>query len=115
MSEWNGNNRACETTWTTLRVLDQNLRPFKDSGTIKMAELKFWTQGASSEMHKIQADTLGNQIDNVFRDIRGAVYEPGVTRETAISGLVGILTDQDKTIADLASKADDLYRFWQES
>jgi hypothetical protein len=114
MLEWSKNNRACTTTWTTLRVLDQNGRTFDKSGPVKMEQLTFWNKAASAQMRKLQAQTLSTQIDNVFRLIRGAKYESGVTRAQAIAGMVATMTDAEKTIADLAEVNDASYQFWGE-
>lgn len=116
MANWSSNNRACTTTWTTLRVLAQisESLPFKDAGTVKMKELLYWNQTASSEMRQIQAKTLAIMMDNVFRQIRGAKYEDGVSNETAVNDIVNILVNPDKTIADLAETNDKNYLFWKE-
>ncbi len=114
MAIWSRNNRACTTTWITLRVLDQNDRVFKDSGVVKMSELTFWNQAASTEMRKLQASTLANQMDNMFRHIRGAQYEEGVTREKAVADMVNTLTTENRNIADLAAVNDANYLFWGE-
>lgn len=114
MSIWNRNNRACTVTWITLRVLDQNNKVFRESGVVRMPELTFWNQAASSEMRKLQATVISNQMDNFFRQIHRAVYEEGVAREKAVSGMVNILTDEEKTISDLAEAADANYQFWGE-
>ncbi len=114
MANWTKNNRACTTTWTTLRVLDQNKRVFKDSGPVKMSELTFWNAAASSDLRKLQATTIANQMDNVFRDIRKANFEAGVTKEEAVAAIIDTLTVADKTISDLAAAIDAKYLFWEE-
>jgi hypothetical protein len=114
MNSWNRNNRACTTTWTTLRVLDQNDRVFKDSGDVRMSELTFWNRAASADMRRLQATTIANQMDNIFRQIRRAAYEKGVTREKAVNDMVALLTDEDKTISHLSEVIDADYLFWGE-
>jgi len=114
MGNWNRNNRACGTTWTTLRVLDQSFKVFKDSGDVKMSDLTYWNQAADADIRTIQAGALANQMDNVFRQIRRAEYEEGVTREKAVGDIVKTLTNENKTISDLAEINDDNYKFWGE-
>lgn len=114
MAIWNRNNRACTTTWTTLRVLDQNKKVFKDSGNVKMSELTYWNLTASADMRKLQATTLANQMDNIFRQIRRAEYEEGVTKEKAVNDMVNTLTTEEKTISHLADIIDADYLFWGE-
>jgi hypothetical protein len=114
MADWTKNNRACTTTWTTLRVLDQNDKVFNDSGNVKMSGLTFWNAAASADMRKLQATTLATQMDNTFRMIRKANFEAGVTKEAAIAAMIDILTTEDKTISDLAAAIDEKYLFWEE-
>jgi len=115
MADWNPNNRACTTTWSTLRVLDQNNKPFSKSGNVKMDKLLFWNQAATPAMRKLQATTIATQMDNIFREIRGATYEKGVTEQKAITESVATLIDADKTISDLAGVCDNNYLFWGET
>jgi len=114
MAIWNPSIRACTTVWSTLRVLDQNDRPFRKSGDVKMAELTYWNPTSSVEMRRLQANSLANQMDNFFREIRGAKYEDGVSRNEALQGILSTLMDEEKTISDLAEVADANYLFWGE-
>ena len=111
MAEWSKDIRACKTTWSTLRSLDQSDEVFENSGSIKMSGLSFWNALATPEEKRTQANTLAHQIDHTFREIRVASFEPGVTGEVAVNALVQVLTDESKTIADLATVADALYDF----
>ena len=114
MADWNPNNRACTTTWTTLRVLAQTDKPFKKSGTITMDKLTYWNAAATPAMRKLQATTIATQMDNFFREVRGAKYEKGVAQQSAVEDSVETLTDAEKTISDLAGVCDDNYLFWGE-
>ncbi len=114
MANWNKNNRACTTTWTTLRVLDQNNKVFKESGNVKMASLTFWNTTASDDMRKLQANTIAKQMDNIFLQIRRAKYEEGVTKEKSVNDMVAALTTEEKTISELAEIIDADYIFWGE-
>ena len=114
MAEWKKNNRACTTTWTTLRVLGQNDLVFKDSGNVEMNKLTFWNQTTSSDLREIQARALAIQIDNIFRMIRKAEYEDGIDTENAIDSICDALTTEAMTISELAEVNDSLYLFWGE-
>jgi len=114
MAIWNPSKRACTTVWSTLRVLDQNDGPFSMSGDIKVSELTYWSAGSTVKMRQLQANSLANQMDNIFREIRGAKYEEGVSREKALQDIVSTLMDEEKTISDLAEVADANYIFWGE-
>ena len=115
METWNRNNRACTTTWTTLRLLHQTIEKLETAGLITMENLAFWNSTSSPEFRKIQAQTLSFQMDNVFRMVRKATYETGTTQEKAINDILKILLDKEKTIADLAAANDHHYLFWGEN
>jgi hypothetical protein len=115
MSDWSKNHRAHTTTWSTLLLLHQNARVFRESGAVPMSGLTYWNSTGSADIRKLQVATLVQQLDNVFRMIRGAKYEPGLTHETAIEALTAVLQDPAKTICDLANTADTCYRFYAET
>jgi hypothetical protein len=79
-----------------------------------MRQLTFWNQAASGPMRTLQAKSLSAQMDNVFRLVRGAEYESGITRAAATSDMANILADGEKTIAELAEVNDTNYQFWGE-
>jgi hypothetical protein len=108
---WSRNNLACATTWTTLLVLDQLSEAFADSGDLRMDQLGFWNAAASSDMRALQARSLATMMDNMFRVIRHATYEEGVTGVEAKRQMVAILTDGTSTVRALAAANDGNYRF----
>jgi hypothetical protein len=116
MPIWTPNNRAATTTWLTLRTLAQIPKDevFKNAGSRKMNQLLFWAKSSSGQIRKVQAESLAIMMDNVFRDIRGAVYEEGVDNSKAIDSIIETLLDSDKTISDLAGINDSIYLFWGE-
>ncbi len=114
MNKWSRNNRACTTTWSTLRVLHQLVAKFDTAGSIKMDELTFWNSSTTPELRTIQANTLAYQIDNFFRMIRRAQFEAGSTHENAITDMVKCLLDKNKTVTDFAELNDFYYLFWGE-
>ncbi len=116
MAPWSANHRACTTTWTTLRVLAQiplNL-PFSRAGTVTMKELTFWNQAGTPDLRRVQASALAAQMDNVFRLVRRAQFEPGVEPAQAVSAIANTLLGADNTLADLAEVNDANYLFWGE-
>lgn len=114
MATWNVNSRACTTLWTTLYSMQQLTTNFADSGTLTMSELTYYNELSSSDQRSHDIAMLADQIDVVFTDGRGAKYEPGVDHSAAVAGLVGVLSQENQTVADLASTADSLYQFWGE-
>jgi hypothetical protein len=112
MFTWNKNNRACTTTWSTLLILDQINAAFIDSSAIQIRDFTFWNKTGSSDMRNVLANTLAIQMDNIFTIIRGAQYENGVTKETAINGIMNILSVGDQTVSDLAELNNRNYVFW---
>ena len=108
---WSKNSLACKRIWIALRVLEQSSKVFKTSGTVLMKDLKYWTPGASPIIRKAQARSLAIQVDNVFRLLAGAKFDPGVTKKKAVTAMVAVLTKESKTMADLAEAVDALYEF----
>jgi phage terminase large subunit-like protein len=114
MADWSGNNRACETTWTTLYIMHQLITNFDESGDLQIKDLTFFNPLNSSPLRMQEAGVIADHIDKVFIQARGAVYEEGITQNDAINALVNILIDGEKTVSDLAKVADENYLFWQE-
>jgi len=114
MPDWSKNNRACTTLWTTLSSMQQLSTNFRESGELTMSDLTFFNTLGSSELRKQQAKIVADQIDNAFRIGRGAKYEQGVDRTKAMDEMVKILTDETKTVKDLAVNVDESYNFWGE-
>jgi hypothetical protein len=114
MAEWLKNNRACEALWTSLYRMRQIFENFEDSENLQINSLLFYSSLDSAELRKQQANLIADQLDNTFRNGRGAVYENGIDRTSAIQNMVDILTEGDKTLNDLASAIDNCYKFWGE-
>src|SRR3972149_3703550 len=115
MPEWNNNNLACLKTWIHLKVLNPYDKVFKDAGSLKMNQLTFWNQSASSELRSIASKTICIQLDNMFRLFDKAVYEAGSNNITAIEAMHRVMTNEEKMVQDLATKVDDNYKFRGES
>ncbi|MBN1931889.1 MAG: hypothetical protein JW786_09815 [Desulfobacterales bacterium] len=114
MAHWSKNNRACKTTWSTLRILDQLNAVFGKAGDLKMKELTYYNQTSSKDQRASMARMLSVQLDNIFRELRGARYEDDITGDKAIGSMVEVLTTPDATVALLAEKCDVNYKFYGE-
>ncbi|UFS61882.1 hypothetical protein LOH54_09465 [Sulfurimonas sp. HSL-3221] len=114
MAYWSKNNRACTTTWSTLMLLEQLDTVFREAGELKIKELTFFNQTSSGDQRKAAARTLAIQMDNVFREVRGATYEEDITGEQAIDSMLKVLTTPEATVSDLAEKCDISYNFYGE-
>jgi hypothetical protein len=88
---------------------------FKDSGQVKISEFTFWGEMSSAEMRQTQARSLAIMMDNIFRMIRGAQYEEGISNHQAVESITNTLVDGEKTVADLAEINDTNYFFWKEN
>jgi hypothetical protein len=115
MAEWSKNSRACTTLWSTLYILKQLTTSFVESGNLTVANLAFYNPLSSAQQRRQEATILADQLDNIFRKVRGAKYEAKITRTDAISSLVEILTNKEKTVKDLATSVDAAYAFWGEA
>jgi len=112
--EWSKNNRACTTLWTSLYSTKQIGTSFSESGKIKMSELTYYNPLVSADLKKQQATMLAEQLDNIFRNARGAHYEEGVLRDKAISSMVNVMSKEENTLCELAGVVDAAYLFWGE-
>jgi hypothetical protein len=111
MSEWKNDVPSCLKIWIHLKVLKQHNKVFADAGLLKMNQLTFWNQSAGSELIKLSAKTICTQLDNMFRMQDKAVYETGSNTSKAIQEMTAVMSDELKTLADLASAAGANYRF----
>jgi len=101
---------------TTLVVLEEltESQDFVLAGEKKIGDLPFFPVDGGADILDVKANSFAMQLDKVFRLMRGAVYEAGINQQKAVSSLVEVLKDKDKTIADLSDIADDSYLFYKE-
>jgi hypothetical protein len=114
MGQWSKNNRACTTLWSTLHLLQQLTTNFNDSGKLTMSDLTFYNPLSSAQQRRQESFVLADQLDNIFRKIRGATYEAGVERTEAIHIMVEKLVIKSAEVQDLAECIDTSYAFWGE-
>ena len=113
-SDWSANNAAACATWVALTGLSQITEVFAKSAGVKMQQLTFWVTGSSAQMGQLLGGAIAVQLDNLFRMYEDAKYEEGKDRTTAVGAMTGILSQAEKTCAELASAVDDHYRFVDE-
>lgn len=111
MAEWINNKLACLKTWIHLKVLKQHNEVFNTAGLLKMNQLLYWNNSASSDLRKLEAKALCAQLDNMFRMLDNAEYEAGSNISKAVEDMVKVMTDETKTLADLSAAVDANYRF----
>ena len=111
---WSPNNMACTTTWSTLFALEQSVLPYPESAGVQMQNLLFWSAAASDELLDVKAMALALRVDAIFRLVRGATYEGGVSHDQAIADMRDTMLMAEATMEQLAEVNDRNYRFWQE-
>ncbi len=111
MADWTENNRACKTLWTSLKIMNQVFVNFEECGNLKMKDLTFFNSLVSNAVLINEATMIADQLDNIFRKGRGAIFEDNTDRTKAIGAMVAILVDGEKQVRDLASTVDDAYKF----
>lgn len=114
MSNWSKNNRACTTLWTSLHSMEQLKNNFAESGDLNIRELTFYNALSTTEFRKQQAMMIAEELDNIFRNGRGASYEAACSRTQAISAMLEVLSDENKLLSELALAVDECYAFWGE-
>jgi len=111
MPVWKSNNLACLNTWSTLFIMKQSQKSFKNSADIKTTDFLFYNPTLSPDLLKKEAKSLAVDLDQAFINTCFAAYEPGMTKTKAINDMVSILLNTDQTMAGLAEKIDDDYQF----
>ena len=111
MANWTSNNLACVNTWSTLFIMKQHKKTFKKAGILTMKELLFFNPTLTKEELKFEAEGMADFLDIVFKNTCGAKYEENINKAQAMSDMVDILLDAEKTMAELAQKVDDDYVF----
>lgn len=113
MDNWK-NNLSYGYTWLTLLRLKQLDVVFDDSKDVKMSSLRFYNPTISVDALRLDALNLAITMDSTFRIGMGAKLEAGASQDHAISSMVEILIDANKTVENLAIKNDENYRFMNE-
>lgn len=111
MPEWKSNNLACLNTWSTLFIMKQSQKSFKNSGDVKMKDFLFFNPTLSPDLLKKEAKRVAIDLDQAFINTCFAEYENGISRTRAIADMVDILLMANKTMAHLAEKIDEDYQF----
>jgi hypothetical protein len=115
--EWSNNNAACVTTWSVLRLLEEVpvSTTFVKCGGMKVSDLRFFGADAPPEMLDFQARALAASLDSIFRNIRKAVFEKGVSQADARGAMAKGLKDGTNTLPELAEIIDESYVFLLEA
>lgn len=115
MFEWNSDNKASNSLWFAFcHQMDQLNTNFDDSSDLKMNDLTFYNPLLSSTELNATASIIAVQLDNIFINSNGAFYENNVNKIKAISDMVAVLVDSNKTVKELAAVIDNDYKFWHE-
>jgi hypothetical protein len=115
--EWSNNNAACVTTWSVLRLLEEIPvnKTFVKCGAMNVSQMRFFGAGGSPQMLAFQARSLAATMDSIFRNIRKAVFEKGVTQAAARQAIAAVLVDGTKSMPELAEVIDANYIFLLEA
>lgn len=110
---WTNEKMAHVDTWFTLFRINQLVAPFPDAGKIKMSELTFYNPTASQDHLKIEATLVANAVDQLFTAF-GVKLENNVSRNAALTAMIEVLMNGNKTIEELAEVNDGNYLFVNE-
>lgn len=110
---WSKDVRACKTLWTTLVALDQMSEQelFGTAGQKLMKDLTYFASIAGGGTLETRTKGLAFDLDQVFKSLRGAKFESGVTRVAAIDAMYGVLIEPEQTVEQLAEVVDAQYEF----
>jgi len=111
MPEWNANNLACLNTWSTLFIMKQSQKSFKNSGDVLMKDMLFFNPVLSHDLLKTEARRLAVDLDQAFINTCFAAYESGINKTRAVDDMLQVLLKPQRTLAHLAEKIDEDYQF----
>jgi hypothetical protein len=113
---WSNNNAACVNTWFCLskQVLGQIDASFDEAATLTMTDLAYWNELAGDDNRKVEAAALADILTKLFTNMVGAKYEPGQNYASAVVAMTAVLTDENKTVCELAAVVDELHHFTTE-
>jgi len=109
---WSNNNAACVNTWFCLSkdLMGQLSVGFDEAATLKMSDLAFWNKVAAGN-RQIEAQAIADMLTKLFTNMIGATYEPGQNFASAVLALTSVLTDEQRTVCELAAVVDEQHRF----
>jgi hypothetical protein len=110
-TSWSTKNLADTTTWLLLSIYEDLSVKFADAPQVKMSALAFYNPAVSSGMLEAEARSTAAILDRAYRAKAGATFENSWDIPKAIDAMTEILKDKDNTVADLASKVDEIYKF----
>ena len=120
MSEWKKSNYASWGTYRSLVVhkeIEPTLVSFAEAEKYKMSGLSFYVLGASIDDLKLRAELAAKELYNFIVINYQPEWENKNTIDSirgAITKLVEILINKDKSIFDLSSAIDDIFKFSNE-
>lgn len=109
---WSNNNAACVNTWFCLSkdLMGQLSAGFDEAATLKMSDLAFWNKVAPAN-RQIEAQAIADMLTKLFTNMIGATYEPGQNFASAVLALTSVLSDEQRTVCELAAVVDEQHRF----
>ncbi len=108
---WSANNRAHACLWVfETWDLGQRGTSFAEAGAWS-TDILIRGAGGSADTVQSKARAHAMKLDDVFRSLFGASFEPNVTSEIAITAMTQVLSDATKTLSDLGEPVDKHYRF----
>ena len=123
MAELRDSNQADVSVFMFLSTNGQSIRPFSSSNGVKgmgpqpMQELVYFNSAATKDMLKQNAALMAHMliafINTYYTQQREKAYEKKTVPDL-VAELVAIMIVPDKTVSDLANKADDIFRYASE-
>lgn len=111
MAVWSTNNLASVNLWSTLYIMKQHKKTFKNAEALKMQDLLFFNPTLSDDQLKHEAEGIADFLNEVFRKTYNAKFEQNIDKSKATAAMVAILVQKNKSLPDLAQTIDDNYNF----
>jgi hypothetical protein len=110
MHTWDKNDKACSSIYEILYSLDEQRMDFEHCGALKMFQLRFSNPAESGDSIDVSASALASRIDDRLIKKYGAKYKPD-SQSHAVSDILTVLLDKNKTVNDLGETNDKNYLF----
>ena len=110
---WSVNDTISETVFMCLVDAEQIdvTYNFIDAGALTMNKLQFYNTLASGQSIEASAQMLASKLNNQFTQLYLAHYQNGEDQNRCLTAMVGVLTDEDKTVEEFSNTVASCYNF----
>jgi hypothetical protein len=110
-NSWSNTNLAQAATWFLLATFEDLTTGFSAAKDVKMSALAFFNPAVSSDMLESLARQSAANLDIGYRTTFGATFQNNWDIPKSVDAMTLIMKVGDKTVEDLATQVDMIYKF----